>query len=344
MFCPKCGAQIPDNSAFCHHCGQAVGSQPGSNQQYVNYNPYQQPCAQTVVAPQGSQRVVDKLKSAGSSPLFLISVIAFSLAIVISLITSVYTSTSSNFADTIMILANKFGVDYDIYITFTTASVASSIFSAVMSSLPSILVAIGLWLTYSSAISKNNRMKTSGLTLVKVIMVFYMVALDVLFGICEIIFLISSVAATSYGVDDGTTILLVVFNILIIAIIAFINVYYAFVIKSINTAKRVAVTGVASDKVSSFVGVLCIISAVGTALTLIANLVIYATAASISFGADEFGEILSIIMDYYYSTDLMLFTLLGLAMTLTADLCFGILIFKFKGSMRKLISEESEEA
>ncbi len=343
MFCPKCGMQIPDDSAFCHHCGQPVNSQPGSNQQYANYNPYQQPYAQTVAQPQGSQKVVDKLKSAGSSPLFLIAVIAFSLTIVISLITSIYTSTSSDFADTIMILASKFGVDYDIYSTFTTASVASSIFSAVMSSLPSILVAIGLWLTYSSAISKSNRMKTSGLTLVKVVMVFYMVALDVLFGICEIVFLISSVAATSYGVDDGTTILLVVFNILIIAIIAFINVYYAFVIKSINTAKRVATTGVASDKVSSFVGVLCFISAVGTALTLIANLIFYVTASSFTFAADEFGDVLSIIMDYYYSTDLMLLTLLELAMTLTADLCFGILIFKFKGSMRKLMVSENEE-
>ena len=48
MFCPNCGAEIPDNSVFCSNCGASISSQnaqPQMNGQFSNTQsaPYQEP-------------------------------------------------------------------------------------------------------------------------------------------------------------------------------------------------------------------------------------------------------------------------------------------------------------
>ena len=42
MFCPHCGAQLPDGTAFCTSCGQPTAQQPSPDQQAFQQQPYQQ--------------------------------------------------------------------------------------------------------------------------------------------------------------------------------------------------------------------------------------------------------------------------------------------------------------
>ena len=42
MFCPHCGTQLPDGTAFCTSCGQPTAQQPSPDQQAFQQQPYQQ--------------------------------------------------------------------------------------------------------------------------------------------------------------------------------------------------------------------------------------------------------------------------------------------------------------
>lgn len=54
MFCPNCGTQVPDGSAFCQNCGAnlAAAQQPVQQPQYQQT---QQPQQQYPYAPQQAQ-------------------------------------------------------------------------------------------------------------------------------------------------------------------------------------------------------------------------------------------------------------------------------------------------
>ena len=74
MFCPNCGQQIPDGSAFCYICGKELAGRPNTIFQPA---PYQQ-----------ANTVGDKLKKHLTSPLFLAVTILVTVATAISLLVS----------------------------------------------------------------------------------------------------------------------------------------------------------------------------------------------------------------------------------------------------------------
>ena len=42
MVCPNCGAQLPENSVFCHHCGNNIAPAPVQQPYAAPYNPMPQ--------------------------------------------------------------------------------------------------------------------------------------------------------------------------------------------------------------------------------------------------------------------------------------------------------------
>ena len=51
MFCPKCGAQLPDGTTFCTSCGQPLAQQAAPQQQAYQQPQYQQPQPQQYQQP-----------------------------------------------------------------------------------------------------------------------------------------------------------------------------------------------------------------------------------------------------------------------------------------------------
>ena len=60
MFCPKCGAQLPDDAGFCYKCGSKVG----------NEAPQQPKASQDVIAPTGATSLKCPSCGAPISPKF----------------------------------------------------------------------------------------------------------------------------------------------------------------------------------------------------------------------------------------------------------------------------------
>ena len=88
MFCPKCGAKLPDGASFCTSCGATLGgvsSQPAYTQpQYAQSQPQYAPAQPAYAQPQYAQtpyapQALPDPRRAGS-PLLLIAAILFTLA------------------------------------------------------------------------------------------------------------------------------------------------------------------------------------------------------------------------------------------------------------------------
>ena len=75
MFCPKCGAQIEDNSVYCAKCGEKLSEQQGTN---------------TVVVVQNSVNSKSLFNTA-----FILNIIAFALPVIIMLIFNILAKSSN---------------------------------------------------------------------------------------------------------------------------------------------------------------------------------------------------------------------------------------------------------
>lgn len=176
---------------------------------------------------------------------------------------------------------------------------------------------------FVSAINRNSDgMKTSGLTMIKVINIIRLVCICVCLGIVEIIFIIAMVqsskgysalndiSSTAGSIASAGIGVLLVLDLLIVAGFVIAILYYAKIIKSINTVKETITSGIMSNKVSSYVAILTFILA---GFTLI----------SVFFA----GSALSV---------------LSTLCSVVSMVCFGILIFKYRNTMRSPIDNPNE--
>lgn len=288
MFCPKCGYQNAEGAAFCQKCGTQLS--PVSSAQ-----PYPQPIAGS--APQRNGASVRNvpagiavLEKVCTGPLILVAVIAFTAATVFNLISSI--SSASGSLDyfyqmaAMMGMARSFGNLY-------YASQGAITFLAVIGSLPNILIVAGLWIAYASVANKQYAgMKTSGLTLIKVILIINLVCICIFFAAVEVVLLaaIVNLANSYYGSSVVGPLVGVMIGIAIALVLLIL--YYVKAVKTINTIKFTAQSGNPSDAVSIYVAVMAFIAGGFALLSIVADhsiLSIFArvcsTTAFICFGA-----------------------------------------------------------
>ena len=331
--CPSCGAQLNDSASFCNICGADVRgtvAQPAAQQQdfapqnpavapeqrfnQVQQNQFSQPVYQPVTANANPARsAIDVMRSFANGSLFLVGIIAFSLSVIFTFISQLSNNIAS--FDSIRDLLDKIGLDSaaDNIIDSAQSASTGALIAAII---PSVLIAVGLWLTYISFKDKSGApIKTSGLTMIKVINIIGLVFLCIGCAIVEIVLLVGafgiSQAKNEVSSGDakallnlGSGLMIVLFIVLAIVFTLCI-VYFAKVISSINTAKRTIMTGVASDKVSGFVAVIAFISAFVTFISV--------------FSAEGASGVLAALC------------------SVTASICFGVLIFQYKKAMRPLM-------
>lgn len=329
-FCPKCGNQLGDNVSFCNRCGADVKGAAAAGNQNGGFNgaapqpQYATPQPQfngQVNMPQAGNMnapgtAIEVIKAIGKSPLFLAAVVAMTLSVLFNFF---YQISGSNAAfDSLRETLGRIGLDREAR-EIVNSMEGVSVGSILISMVPSILIVIGLWLTYVSLSNRTGPISTVGLTMIKVINIIELVFMCIAFAIVEIVLIAGMVGVSIVKNDtssaDGKTLaglaggLLVVGAIVLAAVFVLMIVYLSQIISSINTAKRTIATGVASDKVSAFVAVMSFIAAFFNVISL--------------FSGDGALHVLG--------------ALCGIA----SSICFGVLIFKYKNAMRPIMYQGS---
>lgn len=280
MICPKCGRSIPDGT-IC-------------------------PCS--MAQPLSSNPAVNTLKTLGSSPLFLVFAILMSLAPLLSILGQMM--MRSNMGE-LMYYAMQLDLDPGVLYPFLNAVSNASVGTAVLSAAPSVLIAVGLWITYASCRStQSGNVSTAGMTICKVLAVITLVCLCIcaaLMLILAVILLAAGVSesAVSDGYYSGMTqavmAMVGVFLVIIAVVFALTIIYEVCVIKTINRIKATAVTGTPDNRIPNFLIVMNYIAAVGSGLAGLGNL-FTAPAVALSALASAASLILiSILLSKYRS-------------------------------------------
>ena len=302
MFCKQCGTENAEGSAFCKNCGINLSAPVQPAPVYAAPTPAVKP-------PLSSNPVLNAVKKIASSPLFLVAVIALSVQILASIIGAA--AGGAILRELIYSVLYELGgnIPYEVYDVLDKIAMVGSgpvVVGTIIGLIPTILICVGLWLTYASAASRaSDTMKTSGLTMIKVISIIQLVSTCIWFAIIEILLMLIVIAVGAADVYEAGIIIAILIFMVILFAAAFVLeiIYLAKIIKSINTAKKTIATAVPSDKVSSFVAVMNFISAAGFIFSLITSFISSAAA-------------------------------------MTSLICFGILIFKYKSAMRTLMYQQ----
>ncbi len=284
MFCPNCGAQNENEATFCKNCGAKLAASQGEPQaqpaeaftpnaaqpqpanSYTNYAPYQ--------APVPENPVIGTVKRVAASPVFLTAVILFTVSLVMEIISSFAPSNALVSFLYDFARENGFGYEMRQFLNEYDFLLEQDVAGILFSSAPTIVMAVGLWLIYAAAKKPNaSGMSSAGLTVAKVMTIISLVLISIVTALFAIAFLGVSVGLNyADGIPDFA--FGIVYGIMFVVAVAFVLyiVYLAKIIQSLNTVKNTVNSGIASDKVSGFVGVMCYIVGVITALNSISGL------------------------------------------------------------------------
>lgn len=315
MFCPNCGFQNADGVSCCQNCSTALTAQQGYQQQ--NNQPYQSYAQPNVYGAtiRSTHPVINAVKNKGASVMFLVAVIAFSAAGLFGFLNSI-SGTSGIFGYLYRLVSMLDMEDFigDIYF----AANGVSVFSAVIGMIPTILLGVGMWMTYASAANRRESgMKTAGLTIIKVISIINLVFMCIVLAIAEIILLIAvvNVSNSFFGTSEVVGLLIGAMIGVLIGMTLMI-LYYVKLVKTINTMKMTITTGTPSDNVSAYVAVIAIIGGVLSA-----------------FSALPIGGILG------YGVNVL--AMLSGICSAIASITFGAFIFSYKKAIRAFMMPQS---
>ena len=217
--------------------------------------------------------VHDAIKAAAGSPLFMVGAILMSLSLLLSVVQAFIPADYMQIMSGILQILPRDIVSamdldelfYEIYRAQNTP-VASTVISLIPSLAVSGLTLAGLWITFVSGRDKKSPyLKTSGLTILKVLQIIDLVFLCIgaLLLVVLLIVLLIAVATMSSGMRyssaeaaaQAVMTVAIVIMVACVALVAVTIVYSVKVIGSLNAVKKAVDTGVAAKKASMFVAV-----------------------------------------------------------------------------------------
>jgi|GEM_PF-5555334 len=301
--CNSCGTQNSEEFLFCQSCGGVLAASAApfvSGQTADMLNPAQK-----------------TQKEMFASPRFLVTAILFSLATLFGPIMSIITfvSNGSRYSQSLsfddmesMLNALSYNVN-----AVTTINLVTNIFSLALGS----LIVIAFFHTYFNA-RNSGQMKTAGLSIFKGMSIFYLVVLFAAF-----VFLLTAavVAASISGSSyDAAFAVGIVIGLLLVMPLPIL--FYIFTIKTVDSLKTTATTGIYNGKVSAFVGVMCFI--IGGLMALFVIISLISTASLSSYYVSNMGS-------FIFSTVISL-------LNCTFYILLGVGIFSYRSRMAAYIS------
>ncbi|MCL2772400.1 MAG: zinc ribbon domain-containing protein [Oscillospiraceae bacterium] len=343
-YCSKCGVPSDDSAVFCSACGErfAVVGQPVMQNQNMQ-------TAQT------SQSALSLLKKHGSSTLFLTTICVYAAMLVFSLINILNPhSYIIKYFDYIaqLVQVNSSAAAANIFFNLSnTVYLIQLIVGLIFFAIP-VLIGVGLLFTYLLSKDKSQTgIKTTGLSIIKVVVTIQLVFFCVVIGIGLLILLIGIIASAVSSYNGAGTVAMIVFLSLFVIIIlggiaAFVIIYYAKILSTIKTVVATARTGNTGKKVSVFVPVVNIIGAAGTLFSLVMSLIFMPVYNNL---ITQYNQSSNIYGDFYFpygynSTAPTLPQLPGIdaitagSLILSAAflIMISIVIFKYRDAIAKL--------
>lgn len=286
--CPKCGMQLGDNAVFCNNCGADLSAPDAQYESSQADTQYEAPQQGGVYTQPAVPRGVEVLRRVCTSLMALVAIIAFTASVVFAIISAVSGASGTieslkGVVGDLKEFTDEIGITEQVNDYINNAH-SASLFSTLITNLPAILTVAGLWMIFANCMNRRSSYaKTGGFTLIKVIQVITLVlvcvgfALVILLGV--FLFALAKGAVGSapeifseFNADvDGVQSVISTVGIVVILVIAVVAAlvisFYACAIKTINTMRRTAATGIISTKVSGYLAVLSCIVGGFTAVT-----------------------------------------------------------------------------
>ena len=269
-YCSKCGAPADNGAVFCSACGERFAALTVQNQS----QPYQ---SYQFANPSGNpaQSALSLLKKHGSSALFFSTICVYAAMLVFTLI-NIFNPHSFiiKFFDYISqtVQENSSNDVGNIFSDLTNSVYIWQIMGGIISIAMPVLIGVGMFLTYLSSKNKSHTgIKTTGLSIIKVVVTIQLVLFCVVIGITFLIFIIAMIAsASTYGTDGAAVVAGILFIIIFLGgSAAFVIIYYAKILSSIKSVVLTVETGNISKKVSIFVPVVNIIEAIAALFSFV---------------------------------------------------------------------------
>ena len=243
------------------------------------YNSY--PGAYNQNYQQGPTPGLKALKNSFGSTFYLIATIAYTLTLVVSLVQAFIPSASM--LGSAMALIQQYAAQFGVPIPDQLGDITSmlsgtSIAGTIIGMIPSILIALGMWLLYSSAKKAQAPASTAGYSILQVMNVISLVLMCILTLIIVIFGIIALVGLNSlsgyYGSSSSGTMAVAAIALLVsIVIMIFVIIYFAKLAAIYGISKDVLRYNRSSKKISMFVIVINFIGLFFTAISTVASLV-----------------------------------------------------------------------
>lgn len=274
MYCPQCGTQNADGAAFCGNCGAkltspvspaATQSATAPNPQPASPNPEVNPIASTAFSSTAARVRVDDDTPIGNmrkliiSPLCLVGVVSFVLMLIIKIAQS--QSVGLQLISSINSLWDYVGID-DTLGELTGILYqfnALSGFFTVLTLLPQIIIAIGLCMTvYAAFDRKNAKLSSSGMKVVKIMCQISFIASVVLSALIALLLLIF-IGVQAASDEPSSMGVIVVLYIVLLAIFIFVTCYRKAILDTASAGFNL-IEERAPVNPSRFVAVMCFIT------------------------------------------------------------------------------------
>lgn len=287
MFCPKCGKPCAKGMRFCQYCGAPLEGMlsPGTAKA---------PSCNLAPIPVEENPVVHAIRQMARSPLYLVGAIGYTCMILFALLASLGGGALGGLTQYLSLLSRLGGGSYELdyllgeFYSFMPVLQGGSFATTVLAQLPAILVAVGIWMTFATTMDRSGApLKTTGLTMIRVVEIVVMVCQCVLLVAVEgIVILVMS----ALGRYDDSVVPLCVVLMLVCAILMGISIlYYAKLVQTIGTMISSIRYGEPSARVSVYVAVLTIIGGGVSVLSLLQFGNVFSTLSSLSTAVAEIG-------------------------------------------------------
>lgn len=207
-------------------------------------------------------RTIAKIKHINSSPLFLISVLAFTVGTGVFFVCS--TTLPSAIYNTVIASISQAPLKQAIDKNLIPAINALP-FTLLAYGLLFLLICIGMWMHFFANRTKGDSVSTLGLTLIKVVAIFQAVSFVICYLLTGLILGLTVLAIMEALKEMGLSLVLVpliIIAVLYILIFVLVIFYYRGILRSIKSVRMTLSTGVIMGKISVYVIVINYIIAI----------------------------------------------------------------------------------